>query len=256
MMDNDKLRKADMFSGSLIVILGLSIISGAMKMPMKDSWGGVQNVWFVSPALFPLFVGGMLTFLGVLLIIIAFKSVGGKGFRCVITFLTSAEFISFLRTPLVVRFYGAVFNLIFFVFLLVPRVDFFPAAILFLLVFFFMFYIGDHSHLVKILKFTIFIALLFLLFVLFGLNEKLGSMTEFGSDWLVLLFIPALCYLARTTVKKYPELQRKYRLSLVIAFAAPLTIGIIFKYFLLVPMPYEGLIVQLLDSIWYAELWS
>jgi hypothetical protein len=37
---------------------------------------------------------------------------------------------------------------------------------------------------------------------------------------------------------------------------APLAIGILFKYFLLVPMPHEGLIVQLLDSIRYAELWS
>jgi hypothetical protein len=256
MMDNDKLRKADIFSGSLILILGLSIVSGAMKMPMKDSWGGVQNVWFVSPALFPLFVGGMLAFLGTLLIIIALKSVGGKGFRSVISFITSPDFILFLREPLVVRFYGAVINLIFFVFLLVPRVDFFPAAILFLLIFFFMFYIGDHAHLVKILKFTVSIALLFLLFVLFGLNEKLSSITEFASDWLVLLYIPALCFVARKTVIEHPELQRKYRLSLIIAFTAPLSIGIIFKYFLLVPMPYEGLIVQLLDSIWYAEIWS
>ena len=60
MMDKDKLRKADIFSGSLIILLGLFIISQAVQMPMKDSWGGVQNVWFVSPALFPLLVGGML----------------------------------------------------------------------------------------------------------------------------------------------------------------------------------------------------
>jgi hypothetical protein len=256
MMDNNKLRRADIFSGALILMLGLSIISGAMKMPMKDSWGGVQNVWFVSPALFPLFVGGMLALLGVLLIIIAFKSVGSKGFQSVFSFLTSAECISFLKEPLTVRFYGAVLNLILFVFLLVPRVDFFPAAILFLLIFFFMFYIGDHSHLLKMLKFSIAITALFVLFVLFGLNDKLSSITEFGSDWLVLLFIAALCFLVRTTVKGHPGLERQYRISLIIAVAAPLTIGIIFKYFLLVPMPYEGLIVQLLDSIWYAEIWA
>jgi hypothetical protein len=65
MMEKDKLRKADIFSGSLVVLLGLFIISQAFGMPMKDSWGGVQNVWFVSPALFPLLVGGMLSFLGV-----------------------------------------------------------------------------------------------------------------------------------------------------------------------------------------------
>ncbi len=255
-MDTEKLRKADIFSGSLILILGLAVMSGAVQMPMKDSWGGVQNVWFVSPALFPLFVGGMLSFLGGLLIIIAFKSVGTEGIRNVISFLMSADFIAFLREPLVVRFYGAVFNLIFFVFFLVPRVDFFPAAILFLLIFFFMFYIGDHHHLLKILRFTVFISLLFFLFIISGLNEKLSGVTEYGTDWLVLLFLPALYFVARTTVTKHPELKRKFKLSLCIAVAAPLIIGVIFKYFLLVPMPYEGLIVQLLDSIWYAEIWS
>ena len=45
-------------------------------------------------------------------------------------------------------------------------------------------------------------------------------------------------------------------MSLIVAFVALTLIGIIFKYFLLVPMPFEGLVVQLLDSIWYADLWS
>ncbi len=47
MLEKDKLRKADIFSGSIISLFGLWIISQAVKMPMKDSWGGVQNVWFV-----------------------------------------------------------------------------------------------------------------------------------------------------------------------------------------------------------------
>jgi hypothetical protein len=58
MMDKDKLRKADIFSGSIIMLFGLWIISQALQMPMKDSWGGVQNVWYVSPALLPPVRGG------------------------------------------------------------------------------------------------------------------------------------------------------------------------------------------------------
>lgn len=256
MMEKDKLRKADIFSGAAIVLLGLFIISQAMGMPMTDSWGGVQNVWFVSPALFPLLVGGMLTFLGLLLISIAFKSVGGDGLRNVFSYLTSREVVSFLKRPLSVRFYGIVFNLLFFVFLMVPRVDFFPAAILFLLISFFMFYFGDHAHLQKIFAVAGLMSLLLLLFFVLGLDEKLTSLTPFAADWLVLFFIPTLCLVARSSVKETPELKIKYRRSIIIALVAPLTIGIIFKYFLLVPMPYEGLIVQLLDNIWYAELWS
>jgi len=256
MMEKDKLRKADFFSGSAIVLLGLFIIFQAMQMPMTDSWGGVQNVWYVSPALFPLLVGGMLTLLGVVLVSIAFKSVGGDGIRSVFSYLVSAEFVAFLRDPWVVRFYSIVFNLMFFVFLMVPRIDFFPAAILFLLVSFFLFYFGDHTHLLKIFVVSVFMSFILLLFFLLGFDEKLTSLTEFAADWLVMFFIPALCFVARSTINGKPELKIKYRRSIIIALVAPLTIGIIFKYFLLVPMPCEGLIVQLLDNIWYAELWS
>jgi len=256
MLETEKLRKADIFSGAAVCFLGLFIISQALKMPMKDSWGGVQNVWFVSPALFPLLVGGMLSLLGVMLISTAFKSAGGKGVRSVFAFLTSADFLKFLRHPQSVRFYGIVYNLLFFVFLMIPRIDFFLAAVLFLQVSIFMFYFGDHTHLLKIFGFTLCASLLLSFFLFSGLAEKFAGATEFAADWLVLLFIPTLCLVAGTTIKARPELKRKFRLSIIIAVAAPLTIGIIFKYFLLVPMPHEGLIVQLLDSIWYAELWS
>ena len=38
---------------------------------------------------------------------------------------------------------------------------------------------------------------------------------------------------------------------MIIAVSAPLLVGMIFKYLLLVPMPYEGLVVLLMDAIWY-----
>jgi hypothetical protein len=43
MMEKDKLRKADIFSGAIISLFGLWIILQALKMPMKDSWGGVPS---------------------------------------------------------------------------------------------------------------------------------------------------------------------------------------------------------------------
>jgi hypothetical protein len=256
MMEKDKLRKADIFSGAAIVFLGLFIISQAVQMPMKDSWGGVQNVWFVSPALFPLLVGGMLAFLGFVLMAIAFKSTGKEGLQSVISFLTSSQLTHFVKTPQVVRFYAIVCNLLVFVFLMVPHIDFFLAAFFFLLAFFVMFYFGDHAHLLRIFGFVAGCSLMLLLFLFFGLNEKLAALSAFGADWLVVFFIIVLSLIARSSVQGQPEGQRRCRLSLIIAFVAPLIIGIIFKYFLLVPMPHEGLIVQLLDSIWYAELWS
>ena len=80
MLEKDKLRKTDIYSGAAICLFGLWIILQALKMPMKDSWGGVQNVWYVSPAIFPLFVGCMIMLLGALLCRTALKMVGFKAF--------------------------------------------------------------------------------------------------------------------------------------------------------------------------------
>ena len=97
MMDIEKLRKADIFSGTAILLLGLFIISQAVQMPMKDSYAGVQNVWYVSPALLPLFIGAMLALLGVLLMKTALKAVGLRGLNSAMSFLGSSAFISFLK---------------------------------------------------------------------------------------------------------------------------------------------------------------
>ena len=64
MLKQENLRKADVYSGAAIFLFGLWVVLQALKMPMKDSWGGVQNVWYVSPAIFPLFVGCMIMLLG------------------------------------------------------------------------------------------------------------------------------------------------------------------------------------------------
>ena len=40
---------------------------------------------------------------------------------------------------------------------------------------------------------------------------------------------------------------------MIISIAAPFIVLPIFKYFLLVPMPTEGLVVAFLDKVWYLE---
>ena len=106
MMDKEKLRKADIFSGGVIMLFGVWIISQAIQMPMKDSWGGVQNVWYVSPALFPLFVGAMITLLGALLVRKALQTVGRKGLMDVLHWLGGSDLVHYLKTPAVFRFYA------------------------------------------------------------------------------------------------------------------------------------------------------
>ncbi len=255
MIETDKLRKADVFSGTAILSLGLFIIYQAFQMPMKDSYAGVQNVWYVSPALFPLLVGSILALLGLLLVKTAVSSVGKDGVISVFKYLGSSDFSDFLKLPVTVRYYGIVINLLVFVFLLIPNIDFFVASILFMLTFFFMFYCGSDQDLVQLIFLILGAALALGVYLFSGLAENVNALVPYSADVLVLIFIALLIF---HYYKKYdnPEFNRRFKISLLIGFIAPFTIGIIFKYFLLVPMPHEGLIVSLLDAVWYADIWS
>lgn len=256
MLKHQTLRKADVLSGALILILGLFVIQQALQMPMKDSWGGVQNVWFVSPALFPLFIGAILSLLGFILICIAVKSVGLKGIRSTCQLMYSKEFGSFLGSSANIRFYAVVLTLFGFVFLMIPRIDFFLAAIFFLMVLFFMFYLNEHRQIIAIFTFSIFAQSILALLLLTSIKNTLADYSAFFGDWYMMVTIALLIIFARTMSPRQPESRRKFRICLIIAFTAPTVIGIIFKYFLLVPMPFEGVVVQLLDTIWYADIWA
>jgi hypothetical protein len=251
MMEKGQLRKADIFSGSLIVLFGLWVVSQALKMPMKDSWGGVQNVWFVSPALFPLFVGTMITLLGALLIRTALKAVGLAGLKDVLGWLASRELADYLRTPANLRFYAMLVLLFSYVFIAIPRVDFFACSVLFLMAFISMFYFDDDTLLKKLFGCYLALAAAMLLFFIFNLPQALEATLPYAGDWLTLACIGIYGLFTWRSIRSLPRLRKKYRLSLILAVAAPFSIGPIFKYFLLVPMPKEGMVVALLDAIRY-----
>ena len=253
MLEREKLRKADIFSGSIIVLFGLWIVLQAIKMPMKGSWGGVQNVWFVSPALFPLFVGIMIMLLGALLVRTAIKQVGFKELGNVLSWLASRELSAFLKKSANIRFYAIATLFFSLVYINISRVDFFLCSVLFLMVFITMFYFDNNTLLKKLLYFYLAGTAFFLIYFIFNIHAVLGGVVPFAGDWLTLIFIISYCVYCWALIRNRTELRKKYRLSLILAIAAPFFIGPIFKYFLLVPMPYEGLVVTVMDAIWYWE---
>ena len=253
MMEKEKLRKADIFSGGIIFLFGLWIVSQALKMPMKDSWGGVQNVWFVSPALFPLFVGAMIMLLGALLIRIAFREVGSKELKRVLRWLGSPDLPRFLETAPLLRFYAIVVLFFSFVYLNIPRIDFFLCSVLFLVVFISMFYFDDDILLRKMFFFYLAGTLLLVIFLASGLSAALIPVLHYPGDWFAFVFIIAYCIYVRTLIRDIPALRIKFKTSLILSVVTPFFIGPIFKYLLLVPMPKEGLVVALMDAIRYWE---
>ena len=253
MLEKDKLRKADVFSGALMFIFGLWIVSQALKMPMKDSWGGVQNVWYVSPALFPLFVGGIIAILGLVLCRIALKEIGLRVFQQTLRWLVSRELFAFLNSLPNLRFYTIAVLFLSFIYLNIPRIDFFLGAVLFLVVFISSFYFDDAVLLKKLFFFYLAGIVILILFLILGLNRVLEGKIPFPADILTAGFIIAYCVYAWSLIRSQPLMRKKFRTALIVAFVAPFLVGMIFKYFLLVPMPYEGLVVAMLDYVWYYE---
>ena len=253
MMDKDKMRKADIYSGAAICLFGLWIILQALKMPMKDSWGGVQNVWYVSPAIFPLFVGSMIMLLGALLCRTALKMVGFKAFGETVRWLLSKALLQFLNSIPNLRFYTIVVLFLSFVFLTIPRIDFFISAVLFLVVFITSFYFDDAMLLKKLFFFYLAGIIVLILYFAFGLNEPLGRIVPFPADILTICFIVSYSVYAWKLIRRNPMLRKKYRTAMILAFVSPFIVGTIFKYFLLVLMPSEGLVVAVMDYFWYFE---
>jgi hypothetical protein len=251
MLDKDKLRKADIFSGTVIFLFGLWVISRALKMPMKDSWGGVQNVWFVSPALFPLIVGATISILGILLTRTALKAVGRHELLRVLRWLRSPELLRYLKTAEVVRFYAMAVLFFSFIFLNLPRIDFFLSSVLFLAVFISMFYFEDDSLLQKFFAFYLVGTLVCLGCFILGLSHVLEPILPYPNDWLALAFIFSYQFYTWASIRNTPALRKKYRISLFLAVVTPFLVCPIFKYFLLVPMPTEGLVTALLDAVRY-----
>ena len=253
MMEKEQLRKADFFSGIVIALFGAWILYHAFRMPMKDSWGGVQNVWFVSPALFPLFVGSVVVLLGLLLSRHAWKSVGRRAVAGSVRWLASRDCGRYLLGESVLRFFAIAVLFLSFVYLFIPRVDFFLSSVLFLVVFITQFHLDDAAILRKLFLFHGLGAAAFAAAFGAGLVSVLGRVLPFAGDLLVLAFLLGYGLYARFLVRDEPVLRRKLRTGLIVALVTPFAIGPVFKYFLLVPLPTEGLIVELMDRVRYLE---
>jgi hypothetical protein len=253
MLEKEKLRKADIYSGLVIFLFGLFIVLTATGMPMKDSWGGVQNVWYVSPALFPLAIGGIIMLLGALLTRTALKMAGVKALAETLRWFGSSDLIQFLISVSVIRFYAIAVLFLSLVYLTIPRIDFFLAAILFLTVFITMFYFDDDPLLKKLFYFYLAGTGVLIVYFAAGIDAVLGRFLPFAGDVLALIFILTYCIYAWALIRSRLPLRKKFRTALIVAVAAPFIIGSIFKYFLMVPMPTEGMIVAVLDYFRYLE---
>jgi hypothetical protein len=253
MIEKENLRKMDVYSGIAFFLFGLWIVVQAFKMPMRDSWGGVMNVWYVSPALFPLFIGLMIMLLGSILCGIALYSIGMAEFKMSLRWLMSSELFRTLTGSSAIRFYGIAILFLTLVYLNLPRVDFFICALTFLIVFITMFIFFDDSLLRKLLFLYVLLEAVLLVYFGLGIEAVVTKYFQFATDLLSLFLLVIYSVYARTIIGSNPVFRKKYRTGLIVAVIAPFVIGSVFKYFLMVPLPKEGIVVTAIDYIWYFE---
>jgi len=252
MMDKEKLRKADFVTGIVLFFFGLWICFMGFRMPMKASYGGVVNVWYVSPALSPLVIGCALMLLSLVLVVNAVKHTG-VGW---ITQKFSKVSTIFQAKPLSVkskRFIGIVTVLLAFVFLDIPRVDFFLSCVLFLLVFITMFHFDSDELLGRFLRLYWAGTIFFMLYFAFGLAKVMDGLYYFMTDVFVLVFIIVYAVFAGLLTRGNEQLKKRFKTSLIIAVVVPVILCPVFKYFLLVPLPKEGLVIEgVMNAIRYS----
>ncbi len=246
-MEEKKLRQYDFITSIFLLCFGVWELAQAFKMPMKDSYGGVQSVWYVSPALLPLFVGGGILLLGTILLINSIKTGG------------AADLINALKkgwnfkvsTP-VSRILTVVLGLFTLIYLFIPRIDFYLSLALFLFYVCAAFYPDNENFRVKITIRYLAGSLVFLLLFISGLGRVLQDLLKYNLDILTLAFIIYLNVSARHVGRMMAIDHRKFRTVTIISLVVPLILCPLFRYFLLVPLPYEGGIIKLMNLAYYA----
>ncbi|WP_108659185.1 hypothetical protein [Acuticoccus kandeliae] len=234
------LRKADAWTSGVLAIIAILMIAKATTFPLEGNYAGVKNAWYVSPALFPLIVGGFLFVLSMALMAKAvsdYRRLSGGSilaipFAAAWTKGQDVIIVGLLLTGYIVG--------------LVPRIDFVAATAIFLIVFMFAYLLptqGQRYGLVA--AFSAGAALVFLV--------SLVTWPPVGSDGqktidLVVWALAAVAAVFGIAVSSGP-LRRRAVQATVTSLVTALFLSAAFKYFLLVPLPKEGWTIGLMDAV-------
>ena len=248
-MEEKELRRADFLTSLILVAFGAWVLREAFKMPLRGSYAGVKNVWYVSPALFPIIVGVFIVFLGTLLLVHAIRSGGAAFFVHRLRQVRLQKVVSEGN----LRFLAILLALGTFVYLLIPRVDFFLASALFLLYTISAFYMEDIDLLKRFAKFYALGSLLFA--IIAGGLPRLLAFLPFPNDMLALVFLGGYIGYGLAQTRTREVLRQKFVQSIGVALLVPFLLCVSFRFFLLVPLPREGLIMEGLYRLYYALFW-
>ena len=240
--DQGRLRRADLRTGLGLMVFAVAMLGVTLTFPITDSFGGVRNVWYVSPALLPLLIGGSILLLAGLLVAKSARELGWDGVRQ--TLHPALPDVS----PRGLRLLMILGSICCYVYVLVPRVDFTVATALLLMTFISAFHLDREASVLRNL-----VAVIAIGCAVAAISAVAGADShDLAVDGVGLAGLAAIAWVNRAAVRRKGLPLRYWWQTLIVSLSAPLILALLFRYGLLVPLPHEGTILTAIDTARYA----
>lgn len=242
-MENDKgqLRRDDLKTGILLILLSLGVLWEASSYPMTDSYGGVQNVWYVSPALFPIIIGLLLLILALVLV---GNAIAYHGLTRVWRDNASDQS---KQHHVDLRFVGVAVFFSAFVYGYVSAVDFFIASAYFLFCFVSGYYLKRTNILIiNIISYTL---IAFVILIITRVSSE--PAVQWLTDGLTTFGLISQYLILNNSANEDTGYRTRLRWSITVSILVPAILIPVFKFGLLVPLPSEGIYIDLMEQIRY-----
>lgn len=250
-MNERQLRRADFLTSIIIIGFAVWMFFQGLDMPMKGTYAGVESQWYVAPALLPIVISILLVLLGSALLAHSIRTGGARALKEAL-----ARGKATIQEPQI-RMAAVVLAFIVYVFLNIPRVDYFIATATFLLFFIGAFQPNSDDLLRRVTLFFAAEQMLLLLVFVTGLGEVLNTaliyrMVPYGTDLVALILLVALWIYLTVITRHSAQMKKARRIAVLVALIMPLVLTPVFRYALRVRLPHEGAIVELFHLVYYS----
>jgi hypothetical protein len=231
--------RSDFKVAIVLLIIALFLFFHTLTFPMSGSYAGVENQWFVSPALFPLIIISLLILLSSILL---FKATRQKGFE---QFTQLKSWLGDWQDPQVVNRWYIIWSLVVFVYVYVPSIDFYLAAVLFLVALTSRFYYEFNQSLLRISLIHLLLSLCLIGIKLFINATEDTTWLSVNQDTLVIYYSDLIAsatiaiLLGMIWFTPVNKNNKRAITQTAVVLVMPLFLSLIFTFLLFVPMPVE-----------------
>jgi hypothetical protein len=242
--EQEKMHGWDFVFSLVVMLFSLGVIATSLTMPFSGTVGGVTTEWYESPGLLPLFIGCSLFAAG-LSVFTQSKNAHGR-----------ERFLKYFREINPSGFLVSAGGILSYIFVLITWYDFFLASSIFLLLYIGIYYLEEPEISSKLLKIYYSAIAISIAIFMSGVDQFLNSGYPFVTDFILVVTGAALiAAMYKGSKRSGTELLAKVRRLTLIAIIFPAVLCPIFRYFLLVPLPNEGLVVeQIFNHTYYTYI--